>query len=93
MPGKPATLYTGPMKIGGAKRTHFCGPFAPRLIPPIPNNPLGMYGGDDGARTRDLCRDSNPPGCKTLAFFDSSVLLIELDRMPSGDPVHQIERF
>jgi hypothetical protein len=26
----------------------------------LPNTPksLGMYGGDDGARTRDLCRDS-----------------------------------
>ena len=21
---------------------------------------FGMYGGDDGARTRDLCRDSKP---------------------------------
>ena len=26
----------------------------------LPNTPksFGMYGGDDGARTRDLCRDS-----------------------------------
>jgi len=25
---------------------------------------LGLYGGDDGARTRDLCRDSYPPNRK-----------------------------
>ena len=24
---------------------------------------FGMYGGDDGARTRDLCRDSEPETC------------------------------
>ena len=41
----------------GAKGTHFCGSFAPQLIPPIPIKSLGMNGGDDGARTRDLCRD------------------------------------
>jgi hypothetical protein len=29
-----------------------------QLIPPIPNKSFGMNGGDDGARTRDLCRDS-----------------------------------
>ena len=29
----------------------------PLWFPPIPENSFGMYGGDDGARTRDLCRD------------------------------------
>ena len=31
---------------------HFLSPFSPK--------PFGMNGGDDGARTRDLCRDSPP---------------------------------
>ena len=30
----------------------------PNWIPPIPKNSFGINGGDDGARTRDLCRDS-----------------------------------
>jgi hypothetical protein len=29
----------------------------PRWFPRIPENSFGMCGGDDGARTRDLCRD------------------------------------
>ena len=37
------------LKVGRSK--------APNLIPPIPSNSFGMCGGDDGARTRDLCRD------------------------------------
>ena len=27
---------------------------------------FGMYGGDDGARTRDLCRDSEPENWNLL---------------------------
>ena len=39
------------------KGTQICVPLHPAWFPPIPNNSFGMYGGDDGARTRDLCRD------------------------------------
>lgn len=28
-------------------------------VGPIASKPIRIYGGDDGARTRDLCRDSN----------------------------------
>jgi hypothetical protein len=34
-----------------------------------------MYGGDDGARTRDLCRDSQPERIKNNDF------LIELSKL------------
>ena len=54
---KPATLIYRAQLNRGAKGTHFCGPLAPQLIPAIQVNSFGMYGGDDGARTRDLCRD------------------------------------
>ena len=27
---------------------------------------IALYGGDDGARTRDLCRDSEPENCNLL---------------------------
>jgi hypothetical protein len=40
--------------------------FASLWIPPIPSKSFGMYGGDDGARTRDLCRDSIPEGRNPL---------------------------
>ena len=32
----------------------------PNCTSPIPTKSFGMNGGDDGARTRDLCRDSPP---------------------------------
>jgi len=34
----------------------------PNWIPSIASKLFGMYGGDDGARTRDLCRDRIPSG-------------------------------
>src|ERR1035438_206641 len=40
------------------KGTQICVLLHPPWFPPIPNKSFGMYGGDDGARTRDLCRDS-----------------------------------
>ena len=39
------------------KRAQICVLLHPLWFPPIPNKSFGMYGGDDGARTRDLCRD------------------------------------
>jgi hypothetical protein len=30
---------------------------------------LGLYGGDDGARTRDLCRDSEPENWNLLKQY------------------------
>jgi hypothetical protein len=40
------------------KRTQTYVLLHPVWFPPIPNKLFGMNGGDDGARTRDLCRDS-----------------------------------
>ncbi len=45
----------------GAKRAHFGVPLHPIELANSPIKPFGMYGGDDGARTRDLCRDRNKP--------------------------------
>jgi len=38
----------------------------PRWFLRIPCKSFGMYGGDDGARTRDLCRDSKKEGRNLL---------------------------
>jgi hypothetical protein len=43
---------------GHKRDTQFCVLLHPLWFPPIPDKVCGMYGGDDGARTRDLCRDS-----------------------------------
>jgi hypothetical protein len=39
------------------EQLHF---FAPTKKSPSFRKCYGMFGGDDGARTRDLCRDSEP---------------------------------
>ncbi len=41
----------------GAKRTQFAPQFHRNSNAKTPHKSFGMYGGDDGARTRDLCRD------------------------------------
>ena len=43
---------------GHKRDTKLC-PFAPSGFPLIPNKAFGINGRDDGARTRDLCRDTN----------------------------------
>ena len=41
----------------GTKRTRNVPFLCPRWFQQHPANYFGMYGGDDGTRTRDLCRD------------------------------------
>ena len=49
------TLFAGrPMRIRNSLLYLYC-TFESHL--PSTPKPFGMYGGDDGARTRDLCRD------------------------------------
>ena len=82
----------GHSEIGVQKGPIFCLPFAPQWFPPIPNNYLGMYGGDDGARTRDLCRDSTEVGRNLLklratdGFFWRSEVPMATVIGPLSDP-------
>jgi hypothetical protein len=74
--------------IRGAKGAQFWGPFAPRLNSANSKKPFEMYGGDDGARTRDLCRDSEKEGRNlqktsvTMASFGA----VRNDREPLSNP-------
>src|SRR5580704_16269131 len=67
------------MEMGHKKDTNLC-PFVllhPAWFPPIPTKLFGMNGGDDGARTRDLCRD-------TVHFVDW-IVDQELNRQMVGE--------
>ena len=53
--GREFTLKGHKVKRG-TKGTHNLRPYCACLVSADSKN-FGMYGGDDGARTRDLCRD------------------------------------
>ncbi len=46
----------------GTKRTQIYVLLHPLRFPAIPENSFGRNGGDDGTRTRGLCRDSDQSG-------------------------------
>jgi hypothetical protein len=52
-------VKTHPIDEKGCKKGAETHPFAPSLVAAKSFNSFGMNGGDDGTRTRGLCRDSN----------------------------------
>jgi len=58
----------GKIESGGSQCTlgGYCAHIALSLRSQTSRKCLGMYGGDDGARTRDLCRDSEPENWNLL---------------------------
>ena len=76
----------GNQRKKGAKGTQIYVLLHPLWFPPIPHNIFGMYGGDDGARTRDLCRDSiqNHPKSK-FSTVDRTVKICVRPLLHTGE--------